>query len=101
MRKTALMVMSLLLAGSLGVLARQAAPVPAVTDQQPARVAATMDLDPQLQAALQEIARGSSQLSTSRPVSRRSWVCSRSCLPCGGLGGFCPQGAGQCVPHCP
>jgi hypothetical protein len=101
MCKTALMVMALLLAGSLGVLAWQAAPVPAVTNQQPARTAASVELDPQLQAALEEIAGGGSQMSTSRPVSRRTWVCSLSCQPCGGLGAFCPRGTGQCVRFCP
>lgn len=101
MRKTALMVVSLLLASSLGVLARQAASVPAATNQPTAQAAASVDLDPQLQAALQEMARGGSQMSTSRPVFPRTWVCSKSCLPCGGLGGFCPQGTGQCVRFCP
>ena len=99
MRKTAFLAVYLLLAGSLGLMARQAVPVHA--SQQPARAAASVDLDPQLQAALQEIALGRAEMSTSRPVYPRTWVCSQSCQLCGGSGGFCPQGAGHCVPNCP
>jgi hypothetical protein len=101
MRKTAFLAVSLLLAGFLGVLARQAAPTPAPATQQPARAAASVELDPQLQAALEEITHGGSQMSTSRPVYPRTWVCSKSCLPCSGVGAFCPQGAGTCVRFCP
>jgi hypothetical protein len=103
MRKTAFLALSLLLAGSLGLLARQAAtaPAPAPVNQQPARATASVVLDPQIQAALQEIARGGPQMSTTRPVYPRTWVCSISCLSCGGIGGFCPRGAGHCVPNCP
>ena len=31
-----------------------------------------------------------------------NWVCSRSCTLCGSdVSGYCPPGAGQCVPYCP
>jgi hypothetical protein len=101
MRKTAFLALSLLLAGSLGVLARQAATPPAHANQHATRAAASVELDPQIQAALQEIARGELQMSTTRPVYPRTWVCSVSCLPCSGLGSFCPRGAGTCVRFCP
>jgi len=101
MRKTAFLAVSLLLVAFLGVLAQQAAPTPAPAKQQPARAVASVDLDPQLQAALEEITHGGAQMSPSRPVYPRTWVCSISCLPCSGLGSFCPRGAGTCVRFCP
>jgi hypothetical protein len=101
MRKTALLVVSLLLAGFLSVSALPAGPAQPSTDQQLTATAQRVDPDPQLQAALHEISRGGTQMSTIRPTYPRTWVCSISCLPCGGIGGFCPRGTGTCMPHCP
>jgi hypothetical protein len=101
MRKTALLVVSLLLAGSLCLMALPAAPAPAPANQQLARAAERVAPDPQLQAALDEIARGDTRMSMLRPVYPRTWVCSLSCQSCGGIGGSCPTGAGHCVPSCP